>query len=306
MKPPVDLAPGLPGWDPSCQHAGCPPRCPVRRLMSRGSPGLPLTLPSGPLRLLLVTGLLALLLGEAGPASLPQVRVLLCEPRPTGLESEERAPGAAGGPVGTSEGLRLSRSGPCHSRLLVQMGEGSLMTLVCPVSPSRSSTSCRSGVTCACNWCRAVSPQLSSCPPCLGSRPLRLAHLGGQGRGRPTPSWQQTATLPRGSCSTRRPVLPWLHRGLDSEELALLPQAISQGRVSRHSPRGGPVSPGTTGPQSCPQKVGWSQQVWPGGALEPSLCRCSPTTDPTPVTSLFQVLIKAEGHVGGPEWDTKE
>uniref|UniRef100_A0A8C7AYA7 Proline-rich acidic protein 1 n=1 Tax=Neovison vison TaxID=452646 RepID=A0A8C7AYA7_NEOVI len=61
--------------------------------MSRGSPGLPLTLPSGPLRLLLVTGLLALLLGEAGPASLPQVRVLLREPRPTGLESEERPRG---------------------------------------------------------------------------------------------------------------------------------------------------------------------------------------------------------------------
>lgn len=99
--------------------------------MSRGSPGLSLTLPSGPLRLLLVTGLLALLLGEAGPASLPQVRVLLREPRPTGPESEERAPGAAGGPVGTSEGLKLSGSGPCHSRLLVQMGEGPLMTLVC-------------------------------------------------------------------------------------------------------------------------------------------------------------------------------
>lgn len=55
--------PGLPGQE-SCLEAD-----------GQEQPGLPLTLLSGPLRLLLATSLVALLLAEAGSASLPQVCV---------------------------------------------------------------------------------------------------------------------------------------------------------------------------------------------------------------------------------------
>lgn len=73
--------------------------------MSRSKPARPLTLLSGPLRLLLVTSLAALLLEEAGSAFLPQVCVSSsAQPCPTGKECEGRAPSVAGGLVGTGRG----------------------------------------------------------------------------------------------------------------------------------------------------------------------------------------------------------
>lgn len=152
-----------------------------------------------------------------------------------------------------------------------------------------------------------VSPSLFPSDPTLGQdhSDLHIWERPGEGESPPLPGNRQLVA-PQGSRFIHSPVLNSLHRGLDSEELAPLPQAISQGGVVQTQPQGWSCLSRNHMASVQSAEGGVESASVVQGTLEPSLCRCPLTLDPTPVTSLFQVLIKTKGHVGAPERDTEE